>query len=64
MSSKLYYSVSGAIFLVVAIVHAIRLVRGWTILVSDWSMPAWFSVLGLAVGGYLAYTAISLRRTS
>jgi hypothetical protein len=63
MSPKTYIGVSGVIFAIVAVMHALRLWRGWEILIGGWYAPAWASALAVAAAGYLAFSAFSLRRT-
>ena len=64
MKQKTYLKVSGLIFTVVAIFHLLRLVLGigWDINVAGWNVPGWFSLVGLAVAGYLAYAAYKLMK--
>ncbi|HUL42561.1 MAG TPA: hypothetical protein VLV32_11765 [Burkholderiales bacterium] len=44
-----------AIFILVAIVHLLRLVFDWDITVNGFVIPMWVSVLGLFIPGALAY---------
>jgi len=61
MNPQMYVRVSGAIFTVVAAVHALRLVRSWDMVIGGWAAPTWLSVVGVLVAGYLAYTAFRLK---
>ena len=45
-----------AIFVVVAVFHAVRLFSGWGVMVHTQIIPVWVSALGLAVAGFMAYT--------
>jgi hypothetical protein len=64
MNPKTYLSVSGGVFGVVAIMHALRMVLGWDAMIGGWSFPMWTSGLALLLSGFLAYTAYSLRKTA
>lgn len=62
MTQKNFNAVAGTVFLVVAILHALRLLRGWEFAIASWHAPLWVSWAGLAVGGFLAYTAFTLKK--
>jgi len=55
-------TVSTAIFVVVAIVHLVRAVYGWELVIGGWEAPLWVSWLGVVVAGVLAYSGYSHRR--
>ena len=62
MSQKTYLKAAGSIFLVIAVLHLLRLVLGWTAVFEGWSVPQWLSVVALIVAGYLAYEGFRLSR--
>ena len=64
MNSKNYCIVSGIIFTLVAVLHALRLALGWSALIGSWSMPMWLSGVGLVIAGFLAYSAFNLSSKS
>ncbi len=64
MSAKAFFSISGVIFWVVAVMHAVRVWRGWEVVIGGWNVPSGVSALAAVVAGYLAYAAFQLRRTS
>ena len=64
MNTKTFYSVTGIIFVVVAVMHAVRVWRGWEVVIGGWGAPSWVSILAAVVSGYLAYTAFHLRQAS
>jgi len=43
-----------AIFTIVALVHVIRLVFGWNLIINGVSIPLWASLVGAAIAGALA----------
>jgi uncharacterized membrane protein len=55
MKQPLYSALSGFIFLVVAIVHLVRAVLGWQLLIGSWIVPIWISWAGAVVATFLAY---------
>ncbi len=64
MSQKMFSFVVGLVFLLVAVMHGLRLALRWEAVVNGWSVPMWVSALALAVAAYLAFEAlkISMRR--
>lgn len=59
MTQKTFNAVAGTVFVIVAAVHALRLLRGWTFIIGSWTAPLWVSWLGLALAGFLAYSAFN-----
>jgi hypothetical protein len=62
MTPRSYSLVAGIIFSLVALLHALRLLRGWHVVIGDLSVPASISWLGLVIAGYLAYQGFRLSR--
>jgi hypothetical protein len=62
MTQRTFNTVAGVIFSVVAALHALRLLLGWTAVIGGWEVPHWVSWLALALAAYLAYTAFTLKR--
>ena len=62
MTPRTYSLIGGIIFSLVALLHALRLLRGWHVMIGDLSVPVWVSWLGLAIAGYLAYEGFTLSR--
>ena len=62
MSNRLYIAVSAAIFVLVAIAHLVRVIRGIPVQVGDEMVPMYFSWIGFVVTGFLAGSAIRLLR--
>jgi hypothetical protein len=52
--------VSGIIFGVVALIHALRLALRWKVRIDARELPLWFSVLGLIVAAALSAWAFWL----
>jgi hypothetical protein len=63
MRPRLFSLVAGIIFSLVALLHALRLLRGWHVLIGDLSVPVWLSWLGLVIAGYLAYQGFRSSRS-
>jgi hypothetical protein len=60
MDPRAFSILVGIIFALVALLHLARIIMGWPILISDWSVPMWVSWIGFIVAGGLAFFALSL----
>lgn len=49
--------VVGGIFLVVALLHLVRIAFGWNLILGDVAVPIWLSWLGVIVPGYFSYAS-------
>lgn len=47
--------VAGTVFLIVAVVHLLRIILGWEISINGMTMPFWPSYIAVIVAGSLAY---------
>jgi len=54
MSHKSFMSVASLIFAIVAVMHILRLINGWEIMIGDFMVPTWASVVAAIAAGYLA----------
>lgn len=62
MSQRAYIVTTGLIFLVLALLHLLRLILGWEAVFEGWVVPKWPSLVTLLVAGYLAYEGFRLSR--
>ena len=51
---KPFTKIAIAVFSLVAVLHLLRLVFGWEVIVSGIIIPLWVSVIGFLVAGLLA----------
>jgi len=51
-----------AIITVVAVLHLLRALFGWTLLVDMYSIPVWVSYLAFVVLGYLSFMLFKFLR--
>jgi hypothetical protein len=61
---KNYLIVSGIIFGVVAVLHALRLALNWQAQIGAWGVPMWASWIGIVVSGALCVWAFQVARAS
>ena len=55
MTEKTFATIAAVIFALVAVLHLLRLVMGWSIVIDSWTVPMWVSWVGLVVAGGLSY---------
>ena len=58
MSQRTFSLIAAAVFSLIALGHAIRLLFGWHVTVENIVVPGWISWIGVAVATYLAYQAL------
>ncbi len=58
MSTRAYLVISAAIFGIVAILHLLRVVNSWALVLGPWSAPIWVSWLGTLVPAGLCVWAV------
>jgi divalent metal cation (Fe/Co/Zn/Cd) transporter len=62
MTQRTFFLIAAAMFSLIALGHAIRLLFGWHVAVENVVVPVWISWIGLAIAGYLAYHGFRLGR--
>ena len=64
MSQRTFSLVVGLIFLLIAVMHVLRLGLKWEVVLNGWSVPMWVSAVALAVAAYLAFEGLKLSKRS
>jgi hypothetical protein len=64
MNDKLFHLIAGTIFALVALLQALRLYMGWTVVIGGWTAPMWISWIAIVVAGGLSYFALTLKSHS
>ena len=62
MNHRTFLSVTGVIFLVIAVLHLLRAVLGWNAVIGSFTIPMWLSWVALVVAAFLAYSAFKLAK--
>jgi hypothetical protein len=60
MSQITFSLVAGMIFLLVAVMHVLRLALKWDVVLNGWPVPMWVSWLALVIAGFLALEGLKL----
>ncbi len=64
MSQKTFSLVAGLIFLLIAVMHGLRLAFKWEAVLNGWPVPIWVSAVAIVIAGYLAFEGLNLGRRS
>ena len=64
MSQRTFSLVAGLIFLVMAVLHILRLAFKWEVVLNGWSAPMWVSAVALLVATFLAFEGLKLSKRS
>jgi hypothetical protein len=62
MTPRIFCLIAAAVFSLIALGHALRLLFGWHVTVESVVVPVWISWVGLGIGGYLAYLGFQMSR--
>ena len=62
LNRKTYMTLTATLFLVVAIMHLLRIIFGWQVEIGGLSIPFWVSWLAPLVAGALAYFGFTQKR--
>ena len=60
MTQRSFSLVTAVLFFLTALLHAVRLFRGWQVTIEGAVVPIWISWIGLAIAAYLAYQGFRL----
>jgi hypothetical protein len=62
MDQKTFTKVATIIFSLVALLHALRLLQGWELVIGSYNAPAWISGVAVIVIGGMAYSGWKLMK--
>ncbi len=62
MTEKLYLIISGVIFALVGLLHLLRILLQWPLLVGAWTVPLALSLVAIVVAVVLTFWAFRLSR--
>ena len=64
MMDRAYALITGVMFGVVALLHALRVFNGWGFEIGTWTVPMWFSWLGMVFPAILCAWGLKLASRS
>ena len=62
MDQRTFNVVASVIFMLVALLHLLRIYMGWPVVIGSWTVPMWVSWIALVVAGGLSYFGLNLAR--
>jgi len=62
MKQGAFVLVTSSIFALIALLHALRLIYGWNVMIGEWTVPVWVSAVGFLIAAYLGLQGFLLRR--
>ena len=63
MTQRTFSLITAVLFFLIALLHAVRLLRGWQVTIEGAFVPIWISWIGLVIAAYLAYQGFLLSKT-
>ena len=60
MTVRTYAFGSSIIFLLVAVLHLLRLALHWNVFIGGWDVPMWASIVSVVVAGFLSFAGFRL----
>lgn len=64
MTQRSFFLITSILFLLIALLHAVRLLQGWQVTIGGAVVPIWISWIGLAIAAFLAYEGFRLSRAN
>ena len=58
----MYFKITGTFFLLIGLLHLLRVFYGWEGMIGGVSIPLWASWTALVLAGLLAYSGLRLSR--
>ena len=62
MSKQTYFYAVSAVFIIVAVLHLVRALSGWELMLGGAEIPMWVSWAVVIITGYLAYRGVRFGR--
>jgi len=64
MNQRSFSLVAGIIFIIIALLHLLRIIYGWEAVIGGWVVPKWISWVALAVAGLLGFEGLRVSKGS
>jgi hypothetical protein len=62
MSKQTYYYIVSAVFVVVGVLHLVRIFNDWDAVLAGVDIPMWVSWAAVIIAGYLAFRGFQFGR--
>jgi hypothetical protein len=64
MNQRSFSLVAGIIFIIIALLHLLRIIYGWEAVIGGWVVPKWISWVALVVAGDLGFEGLRVSKGS
>ncbi len=64
MQQKTYNVITSIIFIIVGVMHLLRAINGWALVIGTWTAPLWVSWVGVLVALILVIYGLKLSARS
>jgi hypothetical protein len=64
MNQRSFSLLAGIIFIIIALLHLLRIIYGLDPVVEGWTVPKWMSWVAWVVAGYLGFEGLKLSKGS
>jgi len=62
MKLKTFLGISSLFFLLIAMIHLLRVVFNWHFVIGSYAIPKWMSIVAMFVMAFLSFTAQQHRK--
>lgn len=62
MSTKGYLKLTGSVFALIGVLHALRIYYGWEVEIGRIMVPMWLSIAAVIASAFLVYRAFTLSK--
>ncbi|MEK7551933.1 MAG: hypothetical protein AAB534_00805 [Patescibacteria group bacterium] len=62
MKAHTFFTFASAVFSIVAIVHLLRVITGFGLVIAGWSVPIWVNTVAFLIAAILGYHGLKLSR--
>ena len=62
MSIRAYGFLTSGLFAVIGLIHLLRALFGWAMIIGTWTVPLWLSIVAAVVLAFLSYAGCRVAR--
>jgi hypothetical protein len=62
MSKKVTLKLAATLLSIAALLHLVRVLAGWDMVVNGWLLPVWVSIVVVIVAGYLGFRVCTMEK--
>ncbi|MBT6034666.1 MAG: hypothetical protein HOJ15_00320 [Candidatus Jacksonbacteria bacterium] len=62
MSKKVTLKLAATLLTFAALLHLVRVLAGWDMVINGWLLPVWVSILVVLLAGYLGFRVCTMEK--